>query len=108
MSFETAWNTHDMKSLATLFRKDAEFINIVVMHWHGCKDIVAALTVFYETIFKNHHLMTDAIEFRPLGNGFAIASSSLMLGLSTRHAVFTKSKSKNKRHEQNKQRMHVG
>jgi uncharacterized protein (TIGR02246 family) len=71
--FEKSWNTHDMKLLATLFHADAEFINIVGMHWHGREAIVAAFTGFHETIFKNHHMTTDAIEIRPIGNGFAIA-----------------------------------
>lgn len=71
--FEKSWNTHDMKLLATLFREDAEFINIMGMHWHGRKAIVAAFTGFHETIFKNHHMTTDALEIRSIGNGFAIA-----------------------------------
>lgn len=73
MGFETAWNTHDMKLLATLFREDAEFINIVGMHWHGRDAIVAAHTAFHQTMFKNHQMKTDAIEIRPLSGGCAVA-----------------------------------
>ena len=36
--FEKAWNAHDMKALAGLFREDAEWVNKVGMHWRGRDD----------------------------------------------------------------------
>ena len=73
MGFEKAWNTHDMKLLATLFREDAEFVNIVGMHWRGRDAIVAAHTAFHQTMFKNHQMKTDSLEIRLLGSGYAVA-----------------------------------
>ena len=73
MGFERAWNTHDMKLLATLFREDAEFINVVGMHWRGRDAIVKAHAIFHEIMFQNCRLKTDSIETRPLGSDYAIA-----------------------------------
>jgi len=70
---EEAWNTHDMKALEKLFSEDAEFINVVGMHWRGRKAIVAAHAAYHETSFKNHHIKTDAVTIRSLGEGCAIA-----------------------------------
>jgi uncharacterized protein (TIGR02246 family) len=73
MGFEQAWNTHDMKLLASLFREDAEFINVVGMHWRGRDAIVKAHAVFHEIMFKDCRLKTDSIETRALGKDSAIA-----------------------------------
>jgi uncharacterized protein (TIGR02246 family) len=73
MDYEKAWNTHDMKLLATLFRGDAEFVNVVGMHWRGRDAIVKAHAIFHEIMFKDCRLKTDSIETRPLGRGHAIA-----------------------------------
>jgi uncharacterized protein (TIGR02246 family) len=75
--FEEAWNTHDMKALEKLFSEDAEFINVVGMHWRGRKAIVAAHAAYHETIFKNHRIKTDTVEIRTLGEGHAIAVATL-------------------------------
>ena len=73
MGFEKAWNTHDMKLLATLFLEDAEFINVVGMHWRGRDAIVKAHAIFHEILFKDCRLKTDAITLRALGSNGAIA-----------------------------------
>ena len=71
--YEQAWNTHDMKFLATLFREDVEFINVVGMHWRGRDAVVKAHAIFHEIMFKDCRLKTDAVELRPLGADSAIA-----------------------------------
>jgi uncharacterized protein (TIGR02246 family) len=73
MDYEKAWNTHDMKLLATLFRQDAEFVNVVGMHWRGRDAIVKAHAIFHEIMFKDCRFKTDSIENRPLGGDHAIA-----------------------------------
>ncbi len=73
MGFEKAWNTHDMKLLATLFREDAEFINVVGMHWRGRDAVVKAHAIFHEIMFKDCRLKTEAVALRPLGADCAIA-----------------------------------
>lgn len=71
--FEDAWNKHDMKALAKLFREDAVWVNKVGMHWSGREDIMLAHTAFHETIFKNHSYHTDAVETRAIAPGVAVA-----------------------------------
>lgn len=71
--YERAWNSHDMKAIAKLFREDAEWVNKVGMHWHGRDEIMVAHTAFHETIFKNHSFRTDAVETRSIAPGVAIA-----------------------------------
>jgi uncharacterized protein (TIGR02246 family) len=73
MDYEKAWNTHDMELLATLIREDAEFINVVGMHWRGRDAIVKAHAIFHEIMFKDNRFKTDSIETRPLGSDHAIA-----------------------------------
>jgi len=73
MNFEEAWNTHNMELLAKLFREDAEFINVVGMHWRGRDAIVRAHAVFHKVMFRDCRLKTDSIEVRPLGSDYAIA-----------------------------------
>ena len=77
MGNEEAWNTHDMKLLATLFREDAEFINVVGMHWRGRVAIVKAHRVLdAESIYRAFALAElprrgiprlDALEDKPWG-----------------------------------------
>src|SRR6476661_7694236 len=71
--YEEAWNAHDMKSLARLFREDAEWVNKVGMHWRGRDEIMVAHTAFHQTIFKNHKYRTDAVETRSVALGVAVA-----------------------------------
>jgi uncharacterized protein (TIGR02246 family) len=73
MGFERAWNTHDMELLATLFREDSEFINVVGMHWRGRDAVVKAHAIFHEIMFKDCRLKTDDIALRPLGADCALA-----------------------------------
>jgi uncharacterized protein (TIGR02246 family) len=75
--YEEAWNTHDMKALAGLFREDAEWVNKVGMHWRGRDEIMVAHIAFHQTIFKNHSYLTDAVETRSIAAGVAIAVVTL-------------------------------
>jgi uncharacterized protein (TIGR02246 family) len=81
--YDVAWNTHDMKSMGALFREDAEFINVVGMHWRGRADIVAAHAAFHETMFKDVRIKTDAITLRPLGGDVAIAVVTYTMDVAT-------------------------
>lgn len=72
-SIEEAWNAHDMQAYGSLFADDAQWVNVVGMHWRGKADIVKAHVAYHETIFKKHHIKTDKVEVRSIGDGFAIA-----------------------------------
>lgn len=71
--YENAWNSHDMKSLAKLFREDAECVNVVGMHWRGRDAIERAHVAFHETMFKNHRIKTDSVNVRMISPGAAVA-----------------------------------
>jgi uncharacterized protein (TIGR02246 family) len=81
--YDAAWNTHDMKALGALFREDAEFINVVGMHWRGRTDIVAAHEAFHKTMFKDVALKSDTIALRPLSADLAIAVVTYTMDAST-------------------------
>lgn len=57
-----AWNAHDMRSFAALFREDAEFVNVYGMWWTGRWRIRAEHEATHATIFRRSHL--SATEMR--------------------------------------------
>lgn len=71
--FVAAWNSSDMKAMDKLFCEDAEFVNVVGMHWRGRAQIDAAHTVFDKSTFHGVQMKVDSIGVRPLGSDFAIA-----------------------------------
>lgn len=81
--YDVAWNTHNMKMLNEFFREDAEFINVVGMHWRGRPAIVAAHEAFHKTMFKDVGVKTDAIALRALGGDVAIAVVTYTMDAST-------------------------
>ena len=64
---EAAWNQHDMAAYGALFHDDAEWINVVGMHWRGKDEVMKAHTSFHETIFKNCQLHGEVAPCRPHG-----------------------------------------
>lgn len=81
--YDVAWNTHDMKAMGALFCEDAEFINVVGMHWRGRADIVAAHEAFHKIMFKDVGIKTDGIALRALEADVAIAVVTYTMDAST-------------------------
>ncbi len=50
------WNRHDMAGYAALFSEDADFVNVVGMHWRGRREIEACHVRLHETIFRDSHV----------------------------------------------------
>ena len=71
-TFESGWNSHDMNAIGSIFSEDAEFINVVGMHWRGKNAIVKAHAVYHETSFKDCKLHTDEVNVRPIGPNHAV------------------------------------
>jgi uncharacterized protein (TIGR02246 family) len=69
---EEGWNKHDMKLLGSMFRHDAEFINVVGMYWRGKDAIMNAHAAYLETIFKDCKIHSDDLSIRPLDANHAI------------------------------------
>ncbi len=45
------WNRHDMRAFAALFAEDADFVNVIGMHWRGQKEIETKHAQTHRTIF---------------------------------------------------------
>jgi uncharacterized protein (TIGR02246 family) len=55
-SMRQSWNRHDIKTYAALFEDNADFVNVVGMHWRGRAEIEATHIRLHETIFRNTSL----------------------------------------------------
>lgn len=47
------WNRHDMAAYAALFAEDADFVNVIGMHWRGRREIEAVHNKLHETVFRD-------------------------------------------------------
>jgi len=64
--FEAAWNRHDAKALASLFAEQADFVNVIGLHWKGREEIERAHAEIHATRMKNSHLTVLSRSVRPL------------------------------------------
>lgn len=75
LRFEDAWNRHDMKALADLFRPDADFVNVVGARWTGRDAIFSAHQASHATIFKTSFLRIRETGIISLKKDVAVARS---------------------------------
>jgi uncharacterized protein (TIGR02246 family) len=68
-----SWNSHDMAEYAAQFTEDADFVNVVGMHWRGRAEIEARHIDIHRTIFRNSRLQTLGTSLRPLAHGVVLA-----------------------------------
>ena len=52
-AFCDAWNLHDMDAMARLFCSDADFVNVVGMHFHGSNEILTAHRYLHQDRFAH-------------------------------------------------------
>jgi uncharacterized protein (TIGR02246 family) len=62
-----SWNSHDMAMYGAQFADDADFVNVLGMHWHGREAIESQHAAIHRTIFRNSVLKILDYSFRPLG-----------------------------------------
>jgi len=79
-AYAEAWNHHDMGTLAELFTDDADWINIVGMHWRGKAAIVKAHDVFHRTIFQKMEIGVTDIGIRAITSDVAATVIALKAG----------------------------
>jgi uncharacterized protein (TIGR02246 family) len=79
-AYVEAWNHHEMETLAGLFTDDADWINIVGMHWRGRAAIVKAHDVFHRTIFQKMEIGVTDIGIRTITSDVAAAVIALQAG----------------------------
>ncbi len=77
------WNSHEMAGLAELFTKDAEWINIVGMHWRGREAIIKAHDVYHRTMFQKVTLAVESIELRAVAENVVVAAMVVRAGAFT-------------------------
>jgi uncharacterized protein (TIGR02246 family) len=53
------WNQHDTRAYAALWTEDADFVNVVGMHRHGRKELLAELDYLHTDRFKNTHIRIE-------------------------------------------------
>jgi len=67
------WNRHDMTAFAALFAENADFVNVIGMHWHGRKEIETKHAQTHRTIFRNSVLQIVEVTVRFLNPNIALA-----------------------------------
>jgi uncharacterized protein (TIGR02246 family) len=80
LGFEKAWNRHDMDAMFASFTDDAEWVNIVGMHWVGLADVKRAHQAVHSTMFKNTELKIETLTVRKISNDTAVALLDLAMG----------------------------
>ena len=73
MAVPEALNQKDMKMYADLFADDADWINVVGMHWRGKAAVVKAHEVYLKTIFRDGGMSTRDMTIRAVTPDVAIA-----------------------------------
>jgi uncharacterized protein (TIGR02246 family) len=68
-----SWNRHDMNTYGAQFTEDADFVNVVGMHWKGRAEITARHEDVHRTIFRNSTLRTLGYSLRLLAPGVVLA-----------------------------------
>lgn len=72
-SLAEGWNRHDMASFAAAFSENADFVNVIGMHWRGRQEIEAKHAITHRTIFRNSNLQILDLSVRFLDPGTAVA-----------------------------------
>ena len=67
------WNSHDMAMYASAFADDADFVNVLGMHWHGRADIQARHVELHRKIFLNSSLKMLNCALRPIAPTVVLA-----------------------------------
>lgn len=68
-----AWNRHDMRAYSAQFTEDADFVNVVGMHFRGRPQIEAVHADLHRTIFRNSILRAASATVRPVNDQTALA-----------------------------------
>ena len=71
-AFQSAWNSHDMASFATLFDADATFVNRFGHYVRGVDAIVDLHAPIHATIYRDSRLDNELIDTVAIGGDVAI------------------------------------
>jgi uncharacterized protein (TIGR02246 family) len=70
--WDSAWNSHDMKAMASLLTEDADFVNVAGLHWKGKSQIEAEHAERHRTNLKDSTSSTREVGIQLLAPRFAI------------------------------------
>ena len=68
-----AWNRHDMQAYSAQFTDDADFVNVVGMHFRGRPQIEAVHIDLHRTIFRNSIVRAVSTTVRFVSDQIALA-----------------------------------
>ncbi len=71
-AFQTAWNSHDMQSLGTLFHENATFVNRFGHYVRGIEAIIKLHAPIHATIYSDSTLDNELIDVTLIGNDAAV------------------------------------
>ncbi len=77
--FVEAWDQRDADKLASLFDKDAEFVNVTGLWWHDRAAIRKAHAYGFEHIFGSSTLLLVQLKMKSLGDDIAVVHAKLRL-----------------------------
>lgn len=72
-SMFNGWNRHDMAMYASPFADDADFVNVLGMHWHGRAEIEERHVELHRKIFLNSSLKMLDCTLRPIAPNVVLA-----------------------------------
>jgi uncharacterized protein (TIGR02246 family) len=73
IGFTESWNRHDTQAMATLFTPDADFVNVLGMHFKGVNEIEAVHDELHRTRFRHTQVRQLRHEIQFLSDEIAIA-----------------------------------
>jgi uncharacterized protein (TIGR02246 family) len=80
MRGQETWNRHDMKAWAERLTDEADWINIVGMHWRGKAAVLKAHEVIHRKIFHSTEMTITDVAIRAATSDVAVAVVTLKMG----------------------------
>lgn len=75
-AFADAWNRHDMDAFAALFGEQADFVNVIGLHWQGREQIQRAHAELHRTRMKDSRLAIQSHSVRMLRPDVALVHAT--------------------------------
>jgi uncharacterized protein (TIGR02246 family) len=80
MRGQETWNRHDIKAWAERLTDEADWINIVGMHWRGKEAVLKAHEVIHRQIFHSTEMTITDVAIRAATSDVAVAVVTLKMG----------------------------
>jgi uncharacterized protein (TIGR02246 family) len=78
--FAATWNRHDMDAMHDLCTADAEWINIVGMHWRGRAAVYKGHDALHKTTFAKTDMTIEDVKPRAIAPGVICAVATMTFG----------------------------